>query len=162
MKLKKRAQGEIIGLLVIIILVIVLLAIFLRLAPVKKSESASIANRQAKAFTLALLDMSVCKGVSLQDAVKACQEFVNVCGQDSCALVEDTVDEVVNAIYGQKLNTVYISLKDRSGKINLVKSNFNNLNELKFDCLNKNKQFGIANSTISFGLGTIVIGQCIS
>jgi len=95
---KKRAQMEIFGFLVIIILLVVVGVIYLNFAMTPSEDVLSEArtNIEVSNFLSSTMAYTPCSGNSLEDAVKNCENNGQTCGQDACALLENELLLVLN------------------------------------------------------------------
>lgn len=94
----KAQGGEMMGLVVIVILLIVLLIVYLRFTSGPKDTSQDVGASIRNENTLAvLLNTNVCPEKKLSDAIKACANSQDVCGDEACSLVETKVKTMLKA-----------------------------------------------------------------
>ncbi|MFH1456342.1 MAG: hypothetical protein ABIF40_05335 [archaeon] len=97
--MKKRAQMEIFGFLVIVILLVVVGVIYLKFAMTPSEDVLSEArtNIEVSNFLSSIMAYTPCPGNSLEDAVKNCENNGQTCGQDACNLLENELLSALNA-----------------------------------------------------------------
>jgi len=94
----KKAQMEVIGLVIIVILILVGVLMFVRfvvLAP-QSSQKTTIESLEANNLLSALLKTTICE-ISVLDAIKECQQATTICNQNACTYTEDKIQEIMEA-----------------------------------------------------------------
>ena len=101
----KRAQTEIMGLLVIFILFIFIGLIYFRFSGTPEEEPMSTSRSYIEGSNMvsAMMSYSICPDSSFHDALKTCIENEGqVCGMDSCEAVKKTAEGIVKAVMGNE------------------------------------------------------------
>ena len=95
----KKAQMEVIGLVIIVILVFVGILMFVRfvvLAP--ETSQKTIESLEANNLLSALLKTTTsCNSLSVLDAIKECQQKTTICNQDACIYTKDKIQDIMQA-----------------------------------------------------------------
>ncbi len=162
--LRKKGQGgEIIGFLVIVILIVVIIGIYVRFASIPEASgvSTSVADLQNDKMFNAMLEATVCESYNLEDVVKKCSKAQTVCQQDSCRLMEDTFDEMLDSLVGKRLmpelKQVYFYVEMDDEKV--YEKGYEKLEE---ECLQQPNRKYMPNSyTIRPEIANLVIARCV-
>lgn len=109
----KKAQTEIIGLVVIVTIIIIAVVLFIRLSVLKPTShsSTSIESIEANNMLNALLKTSVCD-ISIQEAIQQCSQKINICDQEPCAYTVEKIKEILQASLDEKTDYSFIALAD--------------------------------------------------
>lgn len=150
-----------IGLLVIIILILVIIVIYIRIssAPSVSTKADTIADMQNEKLISSILDVTACQGKNFEDSIEACTRKEDICSQDSCDLVEEMADEMLEMVsfsqhFDLKDKRAHLTIKSRSGDLLFEKG----YDKLKQECE------GIripSNRTIFPNIGTVFIERCV-
>ena len=109
----KKGQMEIIGFMVIILLLFFGLLLYFQLSnrggPDLTGEAQQ--NLEVSHMLSALQLYTICDGVQLRDAVKACVQKGTVCQQDACSIVRETVPLLVSS-FGWENSTYMFKIGD--------------------------------------------------
>jgi hypothetical protein len=159
MKTKKGQGGEMIGMLVIIILILVLVALYFRFASKPKNTiiEESITSIQLDNFLQAYASYTLCGDKNVLDAVTSCYEKNEICGEDSCELLEKETFNILNVTFTKELarGKLYVAIKDTDKEPAEV---LLKVPDLKFKC----KRTIVQNKDIPLSPITISIIQCVS
>lgn len=123
--MKKGQTGEIMGVLVIVVLLLVLVTIYIRFASQPESDVVTQTRFAMTSSHLvnSMLKYSVCEGKSLEDAIAKCAKGGDICGQDSCRLMEIEIRAILNAtLKGELANErVALDIKEKGTEDSLLR-----------------------------------------
>src|SRR3989338_7624018 len=114
--MKRKAQADIIGLMVIVVLLIVILGIYLSLSSKPKSTAtiATLTNVQLNTFMESIRDYSVCQNQALEKAAKPCLNGnTDFCGGKACDIMEREMNNMIKAAFPTEVKTKVISIEFR-------------------------------------------------
>lgn len=152
-----------IGLLVIIILIIVIIGIYIRFAsmPNESGVSSSITDLQNDKMFDAILEATVCENNNLEDVVEKCSKNQDICGTDSCVLMQDTLDVMLDSVLGKRLDPelkqayFYVEIDDEI----IYEKGYSQLED---DCLNNpNGKYQPKTHEIRPNIATLTIARCV-
>ena len=97
----KKAQMEIMGMMIIVIILVIAALFYVKFVVLqpKKEGASTLVQEQAYNLMNAVLNVKVCWGnVSVRDAIKACKEGGNLCGEDedACIYIGDEIKTIVS------------------------------------------------------------------
>ena len=121
MKIKmKKAQTEIIGLVVIVTIIIIAVVLFVRLAILKPASHSptSVESIEANNMLNALLKTTVCD-ISIQEAIQQCSQKINICDQEPRAYTVGKIKEILQVSLDEKTDYSFIALSDNSPLIKI-------------------------------------------
>lgn len=114
--MKRKAQADIIGLMVIVVLLIVILGIYLSLASKPKSSATidTLTSVQLNTFMESIRDYSVCPNQALEKAAKPCLNGnTDFCGGKACDIMEREMTNIIKAAFPTEIKTKVISIEFR-------------------------------------------------
>lgn len=119
----KKAQMEVIGLVVLVVIIIVAVGLFIRLSVLKPvSHSAtSVDSIEANNLLNALLKTTICvnEKKSVVDAIKQCKIKQDICGEEPCQYSVNKIKEIMGAVLEEKENYDLLVLADQDAIINI-------------------------------------------
>ncbi len=96
----KKAQMEIMGMMIIVIILVIAALFYVKFVVLqpKKEGASTIIQEQAYNLMNAVLNVKVCEGnVSVRDAIKACKEGGDLCGEDTpCTYIKEEIEKIVS------------------------------------------------------------------
>lgn len=109
----KKAQMEIIGLVVIVTIVVVAVILFVRFSLLDQQPhtSTSIESVEANNLLNALLKTTICE-ISVQDAIQECNQKIPLCNQEPCSYTSDKIKEILGASIDEKTDYSFEALAD--------------------------------------------------
>jgi len=152
-----------IGLLVIIILIIVIIGIYLSFAstPNQGGVSDSVADLQNDKLFSAMLEATICGTSSLEDVIEKCSKGQTICNADSCNLMKENLDEMLDSILGKRLDPelkqayFYVKMDE---KIIYEKG----YDKLEDDCLNRpGGLYQPKSYDLRPNIATLTIARCV-
>lgn len=114
--MKRKAQADIIGLMVIVILLIVILGVYLSFSSRPKSSAtiATLTNVQLNTFMESIRDYSVCPNQAMEKAAKPCLNGnTDFCGGKACNILEREMVNMIKAAFPTEAKTKVISIEFR-------------------------------------------------
>ena len=117
--LTKGQGGEMIGLVVIVILLITILGIYIRFSSgPTETTTATRESLVGKNVVSSMLNANLCPGRTLEDAIKACANSEQSCGQESCELAGTEANLMLKATLGKDyaLNNYEFYINTTSGR----------------------------------------------
>lgn len=98
----KKAQQEIVGLMVIVIILVFAVLFFLMLSS-KTPELPSLKDVAEATSTLNIISkVNLCPEVTLEEAVKLCSQNLNTCNKNACELVKEESTKMLKLILKPK------------------------------------------------------------
>jgi len=94
----KKAQMEIMGMMIIVIILVIAALFYVKFVVLqpKKEGASTLVQEQAYNLMNAVLNVKVCDGnVSVRDAIKACKEGEDLCGDNACIYIGDEIKTIV-------------------------------------------------------------------
>ncbi|QQG38464.1 MAG: hypothetical protein HYS32_02545 [Candidatus Woesearchaeota archaeon] len=100
----KKAQMEIVGLVVIVLIILLAAIFFVRFALLSHSSSktSSIESIEANNLLNALLRTTICEDLSVEDAIKECKQRSNICNEEACKHTKTKIEEIMEASLDEK------------------------------------------------------------
>ena len=95
----KKAQMEIMGMMIIVIILVIAALFYVKFVVLqpKKEGASTLVQEQAYNLMNAVLNVKVCWGnVSVRDAIKACKEGEDLCGDNACIYIGDEIKTIVS------------------------------------------------------------------
>jgi|TARA_Y100000310_G_scaffold110378_1_gene108766 hypothetical protein len=96
----RRAQADIIGLVVIVILFIIIAVVFLRLSTLQDTDSVIRENIQVSNLLNAMMKLTPCKTIqplqSLSDIIDECDHQQQYCGEDCKDYIKTQIESTAN------------------------------------------------------------------
>src|SRR3989344_8634101 len=95
----KKAQMEIMGMMIIVIILVIAALFYVKFVVLqpKKEGASTLVQEQAYNLMNAVLNVKVCDGnVSVRDAIKACKEGEDLCGDNACIYIGDEIKTIVS------------------------------------------------------------------
>ncbi|MBU2589310.1 MAG: hypothetical protein KKB39_00945 [Nanoarchaeota archaeon] len=162
--MKRKAQGgEMIGMLVIIILIIVIIGVYIRFAsmPHEGTVSTSVTDLQNDKMFNAMLEATVCEANNLEEVIKKCSKSQEICNQDSCVLMKESLDEMLDSLLGKRLNPelkqTYFFVEIGNKKVYEI-----GYDKIENDCLNMpNGKYQPKSYEIRPNVAVLTIARCV-
>ena len=95
----KKAQMEIMGMMIIVIILVIAALFYVKFVVLqpKKEGASTLVQEQGYNLMNAVLNVKVCDGnVSVRDAIKACKEGGDLCGDNACIYIGDEIKTIVS------------------------------------------------------------------
>ena len=115
----KKAQMEIVGLVVIVIIILLALVFFIKfsLSAPSSSQASAVESIEANNLLNALLKTTICEDISVEEGMKECKQKSNICNQEACKFTKEKIQEIMQASLDEK--TTY-SLKIQADESSLI------------------------------------------
>jgi len=160
--MKKGQGGEMIGLLVIVILIIVIIGIYISYgsSSIESGISGDVASLESDKLFNAMLSTTICQQNDFKDVIEACADERQVCGQDGCGLLEESAEEILDALLYAELEErkdAYFCIEGISGEKLFEKG----VEGLKEQCLNAGKQFLSEPKKVHPGIAVMALERCV-
>ena len=109
-KYNKKAQQEIVGLLVIIVLLVFSVLFFLMLSYNNPSLPSIKEVSKATSILNILSKVTLCQDISLEEVVKLCSQSQNACSKNACDLAKEETEEMLRLLLKPKETFKVIAL----------------------------------------------------
>ena len=142
----KKAQIEMVGLLIVVILILVGVLFYIRLSLMGGEDNSEQSIKEsivASNLVLAMLKVEVCSDVKTADVIYSCDQGLDICGGNACSLLEGEVGTIIDAIGWEGW---YLFVANRQGEADPVL-------EVGLECTS-----GIASEEYSFSSGGLNYG----
>lgn len=110
----KKAQIEMMGLLIIVILIVVGVFFYVSFVLNKPSEipKTNVESIQARNLMNAVMNIQICENVTMKEAVVLCDRNELLCNEDSCRYIEENINNIV----GDLIKKQYAFVVERNGE----------------------------------------------
>lgn len=120
----KKAQTEMIGLVIIVVLLLIAGLFYIRFAfSAKPQQDTSLELQKAFFIANALSKVEICNGNGLQEIIAYCDLGEEVCGKNACSLIKQEIPKIIKLAFagdidvgtgkeGEKAFSFYVLKKD--------------------------------------------------